>query len=661
MSFPCFSKLTEKQSEELADLCVEVIYDPGEKIVTQNELVDSIYIIVSGKAEVTYQSNHKNKKMIKEIPVAILNDGEGIGLNDAGFYSTTGRRTATVTAMTNCYLLQIGLKELYIFLTQNDLELSMYEQSEKMLRMQLIKQSLPFSKLSNDRINWLADRVINVDIKAGEELFHKGDLGDKCYLIRSGRIEIIDKDEDGDERQLAILKPPVLFGEATLIARVPRNATARALEDTALLSLNHAYLSELLESEDKVASTFMTLMLDRSQPLKNSDVTEHEQKTADGQQLTILKNSKSNSYFKLSVEGRYIWGQLDGKHTLQDITMNLAEKFNVFAPDIVAALISKLTKSGFISNIEIDNQSKGKPKTFFGNALAWTKKILEFKYAFGDADPWVSKHYHKFIRYFFSKPGQIILAIFSIWGLFAFALNTSDVLLFFSTQHASFLLLLGLLPLSLLAVVLHELGHAFAVKAFGREVHYIGVGWYWFGPVAFTDTTDMWLATRRPRMLVNAAGIYVDLLVAGLASFLMFAIPNPYLQGMLWLFALYTYIGAIRMLSPLQELDGYYILSDWLEKPKLRQAAVLWLVKGLPKCLCKPRLFKKYKAEIYYWIACLIFLSLVTVLTLLIQTFILNVIGIAPSNPYLALILPFLVVIISSLSIVGEIKKAEES
>jgi hypothetical protein len=54
------------------------------------------------------------------------------------------------------------------------------------------------------------------------------------------------------------------------------------------------------------------------------------------------------------------------------------------------------------------------------------------------------------------------------------------------------------------------------VKAFGREVHRAGVGWYWFGPIAFVDTTDMWLDGPRKRILVSCAGPAADLVLGGI-------------------------------------------------------------------------------------------------------------------------------------------------
>jgi len=657
-AFPCFATLTPAQSEILANLMQEVSYAQHQTIVVENEIVDSIYIIVSGEAEVTREA--KLHKKTVQVPVAVLHQGEGIGLMDTGFYSSTGKRTATVTAVTDLLTLKLDVKELYGFLKHHQLELAMVGASQQMLRMRFIKQSLPFAKLSHERLRWLAERVEEMTLPAGAYLFHQGDQGDHCYLIHSGQIEITTKDEQGQERQLALLKPPALFGEATLITHSPRNATARAVNDSELLVLKHEQLSELMESEEKVATMFMNLMVDRSRPLQNPRVSVHQRNTADGQVLTILKNPDNGSYFKLSEEGAFVWQQLNGKETLQDITLNLAEQFNVFAPNVVAALISKLTKAGFISNLELMDESKLVSPPLWVKAMVKIKSVLEARVTFGDADAWVTRMYQRYIRYLFTKPGQLILGLLALTGFIAFIVNTPNVLLFFSFKQMSLLLIMGLIPLSTLELILHELGHAFAVKALGREVHYIGVGWYWVMPIAFTDTSDMWLSTRKHRMLVNLAGIYVDIVVAGFCSLLILVIANPYAQAMLWLFALYTYLGGFRMLSPLQEMDGYYVLMDWVEKNRLRQAAVIWLVKTFPKSLRHPHLFRGHSAEISYWLACIVYLILVTVLTLTVQAFVFTVLGIQTSHPYLSLILPLLVVVFSSLSIIADIKNQAE-
>jgi CRP-like cAMP-binding protein len=157
--FPCFSSLTEEQYEEISFHMKEIYYDAQDIIVTQGELVNSIYIIVNGKAEVSCSSSLRKK--IKTIPIAILSTGEAIGLNDTGFYSSTGVRTATVTALTDMLLLKLELQELNDFLKRHHLESSIYAASTKMLRIYFIKQSLPFTKLSYERLQWLWYNLIS--------------------------------------------------------------------------------------------------------------------------------------------------------------------------------------------------------------------------------------------------------------------------------------------------------------------------------------------------------------------------------------------------------------------------------------------------------------------------------------------------------------------
>ncbi len=671
-ALPCFAALSPGESRELAQQMSEVHFASDEKIVEEDTLVDSVYILVQGSAEVTrliakrqrrirIKISKKPLKLIK-MPLAILNSGDAIGLNDTGFFSSTGKRTATVTALTDCVLLQLDLKKLHEFLQQHQhVETAMYASADQMLRTQFIKQSLPFSRLSQERLMWLAKQITERAVSNGEIIFEEGQIGDCCYLIRSGQIEIVTKNEDGSEHQLAVLKAPTLFGEATLITHAPRNATARALSDCELFELKHEFLSELIESEGNVAKTFMTLMVDRSRPLQNPRVTEHQRMTADHQTVVILKNPDNGNYFKLSEEGWYIWQKMDGQHTMQEITMLLSDHYNIFSPDVVAALIFKLAKTGFVTEVDIDNESiKAKQPTWI-RAMLKMRHILESRVAIGDADKWLSQVYQKFAFLLFNPISKTGLGLIIFAGFFAFGFSTHHVIQLFRNIHDSWILLVVLVPFTLLSVALHELGHALATKSCGREVHYMGVGWYWLGPVAFTDTSDMWLSTRRAsRIFVNLAGVYTDILVAGVSSLCIFLVPNAYIQAFLWLFALFTYISAFRMLNPLQELDGYYVLVDLFDRPRLRQRAVVWLVNIFSKKNRGKYPMREHLPEFFYWVACIIFMILISLLTLLVQTFIFKILGFKPSSPIISLALPIIVGLTSCLGIIADIRSQAE-
>lgn len=646
-ALPCFSQLTSLQCTSLATLFAEITYPPGETIVTEDATVDSFYIIVSGRAEVS----KKNELL------ATLYPGEAIGLNDTGFFSATGTRTATVTSLTDIQLLKMDLQDFVEFLNHYpSFKTIMHASAEKMLRMLLIKKSVPFAQLSPARLEWLASQVETLHMPAGTVIFRQGEKGDLCYLIASGQVEILDESQKNAVKPLAILKSPALFGEATFITREPRNATAKAVEDCVLLALKNEHLIELVESENSVAKMFMHLMVDRSRPEKNTLVTEHPRVTGDGQEVVILKHPKG-VYFKLSQEGWFIWQQFNGKRTMQEITLLLAEKYKVFVPDVVTALISKLAKVDFIRNLMLDGDLAKPSQPMWVKCLQQIQKILEVRVAFGNADQWITKIYHRFFHYLFTRFGQIALAVIAIVGILSFAMSTSSVIHVFKTVPNSFLIAaLCLIPFSLLEAMLHELGHALTTKFFGHEVHYMGVGWYWFGPVAFTDTSDMWLSTRWPRLAVNVAGIYADIIIAGVCALLLWIIPTGYFSALLWMFALYAYLTAFRMSSPLQEWDGYYILMDLLDAPHLRQNSVIWLIKEFPKALRHPSLFLQYRKEVYYWLICILFLVVVCLVIMAVQSIIFHIIGHKPVNPLMNLIIPLLVVVVSSLSIVADIR-----
>ncbi len=669
-ALPCFAMLSAEESRALAMQMTELQYASAEKIVEEGALVDSIYILVRGLLEVTQLVTQKPRQIkipkkpteLSKIPLAILRPGEAIGLNDTGFFSSTGKRTATVTALTDSLLLQLTLKDLHEFLEQHQhIQSALYASADQMLRIQFIKQSLPFNRLSHERLVWLAEQVIERQVAKGEIVFHEGQIGNCCYLIRSGEIEILTKNENGLAHQLAVLKAPTLFGEATLITHAPRNATARALTDCKLFELKHELLSELMESERNVAHTFMTLMVDRSRPLQNLRVTEHQQITADKQRVVILKNPDNGSYFKLSEEGWYIWQQMDGQQTMQEITMQLSDRYNIFAPDVVAALIFKLAKAGFVTQVDVRNEAATVKQPIWIRTLFKIRQILETRIVIGDADKWLSKLYQKAAFLLFKPVSKTLLGLIIIAGFFAFGFFTGHVIQLFKTIHDSWILLVFLVPFMLLSAFLHELGHALATKSYGREVHYMGVGWYWLTPVAFTDTSDMWLSTHRgARIFVNLAGVYTDILVGGISALLIYVLPSVYMQAFLWLFALFAYISAFRMLNPLQELDGYYVLVDVFDCPRLRQRAVMWLVKNFSKKTREKHPFSEHIPECCYWLACILFMILISVLILLVQTFIFKILGFKPSNPFMTLTLPIFVALISCVGIIADIRSEVE-
>jgi putative peptide zinc metalloprotease protein len=126
---------------------------------------------------------------------------------------------------------------------------------------------------------------------------------------------------------------------------------------------------------------------------------------------------------------------------------------------------------------------------------------------------------------------------------------------------------------------LHELGHAFAARRFGGEVHDLGVMILVLTPVPYVDASSSWaFRSKWARVAVGAAGMVVELFLAALALFVWLAVE----PGTVRLVAYnVVFIAGVSTLvfnaNPLLRFDGYYILADLIEIPNLRARASAWV------------------------------------------------------------------------------------
>src|SRR5262245_14551696 len=76
-----------------------------------------------------------------------------------------------------------------------------------------------------------------VSVKAGDELFKEGDESRDFFVIREGSIRLTRK-RDGREHELERLGTGDCVGEASMLGRDRRSATARAESDCTLVRID---------------------------------------------------------------------------------------------------------------------------------------------------------------------------------------------------------------------------------------------------------------------------------------------------------------------------------------------------------------------------------------------------------------------------------------
>jgi len=125
--------------------------------------------------------------------------------------------------------------------------------------IQALRQSALFESAPESVVEKLAGIVVTTSIKAGENLFEKGDCGSAMYIISDGQVSAHDGDLD-----LSLLGKGQVFGEMAALAEDEvRSASITACEDTILMRLDREALYNLLSIEPAVARLLIQMLCQR--------------------------------------------------------------------------------------------------------------------------------------------------------------------------------------------------------------------------------------------------------------------------------------------------------------------------------------------------------------------------------------------------------------
>ncbi len=127
----------------------------------------------------------------------------------------------------------------------------------------VVRQAPLFAALDDEAAEALQATMARREISRGAVLFHEGEPGDRLYVIVDGKIKLGRASGDGRENLLAILGPGEMFGELSLFDPGPRNATATAVADTALIGVGNDDLTAWLTGRPDVARQLLRALARR--------------------------------------------------------------------------------------------------------------------------------------------------------------------------------------------------------------------------------------------------------------------------------------------------------------------------------------------------------------------------------------------------------------
>lgn len=179
-----------------------------------------------------------------------------------------------------------------------------------------------------------------------------------------------------------------------------------------------------------------------------------------------------------------------------------------------------------------------------------------------------------FVSFLFTRGAVFGLACIGLAGLYLVSRQWDAFLSTFSYLFSADGVVAFAVALVLVKLA-HELGHAYMAVRFGCHVPTMGIAFVVLAPMPYTDVTDAWrLTDRRQRLMIDAAGMMVEIGIAALATFLWAFLPDGPARSVVFTLATASWLMSLAVnLSPLMRFDGYYLLSDLLGVENLQQRA----------------------------------------------------------------------------------------
>jgi CRP/FNR family cyclic AMP-dependent transcriptional regulator len=144
-----------------------------------------------------------------------------------------------------------------------------------------------FSGLSARELEQLAEVAVPRSWRGGEVVFHEGDPGDTCYVIRSGAVRVTRDHSGGRSITLAELRQGQIFGELAMFGEETRSATVEALEDTSAVAILAGDVRRLLTGNADLAIKMLVGLADRLRAA-NDRIAQQSFQTVSGRVATAL-------------------------------------------------------------------------------------------------------------------------------------------------------------------------------------------------------------------------------------------------------------------------------------------------------------------------------------------------------------------------------------
>lgn len=298
-----------------------------------------------------------------------------------------------------------------------------------------------------------------------------------------------------------------------------------------------------------------------------------------GQTYCVVKDPVSLRYYRFRDEELFLLQQFDGEKNLDDVRHEFVEKFRPQRISVteLEAFVRQVLQAGIAT---VDTPQLGQRLYERYKKRRWDKikhlffNIFYLKVPLFDPER-ILTGMLPYFGFVFTIPFLLLMIV--LWSSSALLVLVNwDTFVSKLPSYQDFftfrVLICFWVTLSLVKVI-HEFGHGLSCKKFGGEVHEMGFLFLILTPCLYCNVTDAWMLPNKwHRAVIGAAGIYVELILSSIFVWIWWY-TDPGLLNTLSLSVIFicSVSTVLFNANPLMRFDGYYILSDLMEVPNLRE------------------------------------------------------------------------------------------
>jgi putative peptide zinc metalloprotease protein len=302
-----------------------------------------------------------------------------------------------------------------------------------------------------------------------------------------------------------------------------------------------------------------------------------------------IKNSRTEQIIQVTEAEKFLWEQMNGQASLQEIATAYLLHYGSFDFEIIPAVIVKLLRADLLTMRPVSrlravlarNRRNAAARAMEGTLHALERLTV------------TSRRAHRFFERLYRNGGFLL---FSPWTLLALILMIgigawSGVQIWHDLGEVTRGLarhpLVAILLVKVvfwLTVVHHQVIHALACVHYRRRVREFGFTMlHGFIPTFYADVTDIFMASRRARIVNAVAGPLLHLFLGSSCFWIASLLSPGLIQGFLVASAILQLQSFFISLYPFcfLEMDGYHVLVEWLGIPTLNHDSVRFVRESL--------------------------------------------------------------------------------